>query len=62
MLLMVGRVDAADEMLLPVGGEVGMQLKHRALGSFCICAINLDLIVALRVKKVGSRESKQEHD
>jgi hypothetical protein len=50
MLLMVGGVYAVDQVLLTIGRVVGMQFHHGALGRFGICAIDLDLIIALSME------------
>jgi hypothetical protein len=47
---MVGGVYAVDEVLLTIGRVVGMQFHHGALGRFGICAIDLDLIIALSME------------
>src|SRR5580698_10480985 len=47
MLLMIGRNDAIDVVLLTFRGEVGVQFSHQCLRRDGACAVNLDLIVSL---------------
>jgi hypothetical protein len=47
VLLVVGGIDAIDEVLLAFGGEVGMQLDHEVPGFDGVRSVDLDLIVAL---------------
>src|ERR1700722_2270722 len=47
MLLMIGRNDAIDIVLLTLRGEVGVQFSHQCLRRNRVRAVNLDLIVAL---------------
>jgi hypothetical protein len=60
MLLMVSGIDAFDDLLLSLEGEVGMQLDHGATGRFGVGAVYLDLIVPLCAQP-GSRE-RSEYD
>ena len=48
VLLMVGWVDSADEVLLPQRSEVGVQLNHQTFRGDGFRAVNLDLVVPLR--------------
>ena len=58
--LMVGGVDAIDDVALALGGEVGVQLDHGGLWCNGVCAIDLDLVVALCVS--GSRNTEKRDD
>ncbi len=58
----VGGIDAIDESLLADGGVVGMQLDHGAMRSLRLRAIDLDLVVALRVcNTCSSSEDEREN-
>src|ERR1700678_1595277 len=47
MLLMIGRNDAIDIVLLTLRGEVGVQFSHQCLRRNRVCSVNLDLISSL---------------
>ena len=51
MLGMMGWGDAADGLALAVGGKVRVQLDHGAAGSDRLRAVDLNLIVALGVRR-----------
>src|ERR1700677_640026 len=45
--LVVGGIHPIDLMLLPIRGEIGMELNHGALWLYRGRAVNLDLVIAL---------------
>ena len=53
MLLMIGRNNTANVILLTFRGEVRVQFSHQCLRRNGVCAVNLDLIVSLCYR--GSR-------
>src|ERR1700722_17557795 len=59
--LMVGRVYAVDNILLALGGEVGMKLNHGALWLDGSRAIYLDLVVALSIHWPHPQERDEDH-
>ena len=59
VLRVVGGSDAADGPRLAVGGEVGMQLDHGAAGRDGICAVDLNLVISLRMTECRGPEQDE---
>ncbi len=53
MLLVIGGGHSIDNVPLPVGGEVGVQLDHEALRGLSFRAIDLDFVIALSTSRRG---------
>ena len=56
MLLVVGGIDAVDEVLLALGREVGVEFDHQVFRLDGVGAVDLDLVIALRASGGDSRE------
>src|ERR1700742_2604788 len=60
VLLMIGGIDAADFITLALGGEIGVQLHHGAVGCNSGGAVDLDLVIALRMSGPGCRAEEEQ--
>jgi hypothetical protein len=60
VLLMIGGDDAVDVVFLADGGEVGMELDHEGFGCDGVGTVDLDLVIALRVRDHGKESEGQQ--
>jgi hypothetical protein len=62
VLGVVGGLHAIDNVALTIGGEVGMELEHGGAGGNGFSAVNLDLVVALRMGEGNGGDEGEAED
>jgi len=59
VLLMLGRVNPIERLLLALESEVGVQLDHQAFRSDRVGTVDLDFIIALGSHRHGQADKRQ---
>src|ERR1700683_2784115 len=60
VFLMIGGIHAADLITLALGGEIGVQLHHGAVWGNSGGTVDLDLVIALRLRGPGCRAEEEQ--
>src|ERR1700679_415995 len=60
VFLMIGWIHAADLITLALRGEIGVQLHHGAMWGNSGGAVDLNLVIALRMRGPGCRAEEEQ--
>jgi hypothetical protein len=58
----VGGLNAIDDVALTIGGEVGVQFEHGGAGCNGFSAVNLDLVIVLRIGEGNGGDEGEAED